>query len=338
MQRLKDYFSKNKVTLMVIPNAEKSIKQWKFNLAIAFIVLIILTLVNIGLLINTVTAKAESAHLNVANDALSQDLVRTQDKITSLENINQSKSDEIDHLKASLISSTDFLEERLEEMDQAQTYITQLVDLFNAETNSSLVAPVSRSFSRTAPVAVDASTGDSLSYSEDALISSVESLVSSDEISNILSEQSEAYTELVSKLESQISYLECRPDFFPTSGTITSTFGYRKDPFTGQTALHNGIDISSTSGTNIYAAGTGVITFAGWSGSFGNVIVIDHGYGYETAYAHCKTLDREVGETVQKGDQIATMGSTGRATGTHLHFEIRYNGSAINPLNIVTQK
>ena len=337
MQRIKDYFTKNKVTLMIIPNAEKSITQWKFNLAVAFIILIILIGINVVLLVNTVTAKAESAHLNLTNNNLSQSLVETQDKINSLQNINQSKSDEIDQLKASLISSTDYLEERLEEMDTAQAYIVQLVELFNTETNSTLAAPVSRSFSRNTPsVAVDASTGDTLSYSEEALISDIELLVQDDDISTILSEQSEAYTELVTNLESQLSYLECRPDFYPTQGTFTSNFGYRKDPFTGRTAMHNGIDISNKPGTSINAAGAGIVTFAGWSSSFGNIIIIDHGYGYETAYAHCKTLEREVGEAVNKGDFIATMGSSGRATGTHLHFEIRYNGSAIDPLNIVS--
>jgi murein DD-endopeptidase MepM/ murein hydrolase activator NlpD len=320
---------------MVIPNAEKPIQQWKFNLAIAFTLLIALIAVNIGLLISSVTANAESAHLNVANDSLSQSLLETQDKINSLENINQSKGNEIDQLKASLMTSTEFLEARLEEMDEAQEYIVQLVEMFNVETNSSLVAPVSRSFSRTAQANVDASTGDALFFSEAVLISDVDALVTDDEISTILAEQSEAYTELVSNLESQLSYLECRPDFYPASGTLTSNFGYRKDPFTGRTAMHNGIDISNTSGTTIYSAGAGVVTFAGWSGSFGNVIIVDHGYGYETAYAHCKTMDIEVGTSVQKGDAIATMGSSGRATGTHLHFEIRYNGTAINPLNIL---
>lgn len=99
--------------------------------------------------------------------------------------------------------------------------------------------------------------------------------------------------------------------------------------------MHNGIDISNRSGTSIYAAGAGVVTFARYSGSYGNLIIIDHGNGYETAYAHCRAFKVKQGDSVGKGDLIATMGSSGRTTGTHLHFEIRFNGTPINPLNIL---
>ena len=142
-------------------------------------------------------------------------------------------------------------------------------------------------------------------------------------------------SELVSKMASQISYLESRPDFYPTSGTYSSPFGYRRDPITGRSKLHNGIDISNKVGTAIFAAGTGIVTYSGYDGNFGNVLIIDHGYGYESVYAHCKTLLYSPGDEVTKGEQVATMGTSGRTTGPHLHFEIRYNETPINPLKFI---
>ena len=218
-------------------------------------------------------------------------------------------------------------------MEKTQAYVSQLVVLFNDETQSNVEVPISRSFSRLTEVSATA-TNETLSPDE-LLLSEIESLISNDEISQIITEQTDAYTELVEKMASQISYLESRPDFYPTSGTYSSPFGYRKDPITGRSKLHNGIDISNKAGTAIFAAGTGIVTYAGYDGNFGNVLIVDHGYGYESVYAHCKTLLYSPGDTVNKGEQIATMGTSGRTTGPHLHFEIRYNETPINPLKFI---
>ncbi len=333
MNHIKNYFMKNKVTIMVIPSAEKSIKQWKINMAVAFLVLVALIIINVTLLINTISSKVVSDSLTSENTELSENLLMTQDKIDMLQNINANKTEEIKTLKASLENSNDFLVARLLEMEQTQTYVTQLVALFNDETKSNVEAPVSRSFSRLTEVSAT-STVETLSPDE-ILLSEIESLISNDEISQIITEQTDAYTELVSKMATQISYLDSRPDFYPTSGTYSSPFGYRKDPITGRSKLHNGIDISNKAGTPIFAAGTGIVTYSGYDGNFGNVMIIDHGYGYESVYAHCKTLLYSPGDEVTKGDQVATMGTTGRTTGPHLHFEIRYNTTPINPLKFI---
>lgn len=334
MDKIKNYFMRNKVTIMIIPNAEKSIKQWKFNIAIAFIILVGLILVNVTLLINTITSNYISQSLSTENTQLSTDLLMTQDKIALLENINSNKTEEITKLKESLQSSNDFLVARLTEMEQTQAYVTQLVALFNEETNSDVKAPISRSFNRE----IDSSQSQSAELSaDDVLLSDINALITNDEISVIIAEQTQAYNDLVSSMESQLSYLDARPDYYPAKGTYSSPFGYRKDPITGKTALHNGIDISNKVGTPIYAAGTGIVTFAGYDGNFGNVLIIDHGYGYESVYAHCKTLLYSPGDEITKGTQVATIGQTGRTTGPHLHFEIRYNGTPINPLKILNQ-
>ena len=333
MNKIKNYFMKNKVTIMVIPSAEKSIRQWKFNMAGAFLVLVALIIINITLLINTISSKVVSESLSSENSVLSENLLMTQDKIDMLQNINANKTEEIKTLKLSLQNSNEFLVARLLEMEQTQAYVSQLVVLFNDETKSNVEVPISRSFSRLTEVSAT-ETNETLSPDE-LLLSEIESLISNDEISQIITEQTDAYTELVSKMASQISYLESRPDFYPTSGTYSSPFGYRKDPITGRSKLHNGIDISNKVGTAIFAAGTGIVTYSGYDGNFGNVLIIDHGYGYESVYAHCKTLLYSPGDKVTKGEQVATMGTSGRTTGPHLHFEIRYNETPINPLKFI---
>ncbi len=333
MNQIRNYFMKNKVTIMVIPSAEKSIKQWKLNIAVAFLVLVALIIINITLLINTISSKVVSDTLTFENSALSENLLMTQDKFDMLQNINANKTEEIKTLKLSLQNSNDFLVARLLEMEQTQAYVSQLVVLFNDETKSNVELPVSRSFSRLTDAAAT-STNDALSPDE-LLLSEIESLISNDEISQIISEQTSAYSELVSKLSTQISYLDTRPDFYPTSGTYSSPFGYRKDPITGRSKLHNGIDISNKVGTAIFAAGTGIVTYSAYDGNFGNVLIVDHGYGYESVYAHCKTLLYAPGDEVTKGEKIATMGTSGRTTGPHLHFEVRYNKTPINPLKFI---
>ena len=118
----------------------------------------------------------------------------------------------------------------------------------------------------------------------------------------------------------------------PISGTITSRFGAGSSI---RRSSHTGLDISAPKGTAIKAAASGTVTFAGYKGSYGNMIVISHGNGVQTYYAHCSKLYGKVGQTVSQGQSIAAVGSTGNSTGPHLHLEVRVNGVAYNPQNYV---
>ena len=132
-----------------------------------------------------------------------------------------------------------------------------------------------------------------------------------------------------------------RPTWFPTgsfrwpcSGVITDYFGYRESPTAGASSYHNAIDIGNRTGTPIYAADGGIVTFAGWQSGYGYLIKIDHNSnGFVTYYAHCSALYVSVGDKVYKGEHIAAMGSTGISTGSHLHFGILKNGTWVNPMN-----
>ena len=123
----------------------------------------------------------------------------------------------------------------------------------------------------------------------------------------------------------------------PSSRTITSQYGYRIHPISGTRKLHAGVDIGASGGSDIVASASGTVYLAsyGYNGGYGNYIIIDHGNGYTTRYAHCSALYVSAGQQVSKGQTIAAVGSTGASTGNHCHFEVRINGESQNPLNYV---
>jgi len=116
-----------------------------------------------------------------------------------------------------------------------------------------------------------------------------------------------------------------------SSGYNSSSFGWRVDPFTGHMAMHEGLDFMAAAGTPIYAAADGIVAQAEKTPDYGNIVKVDHGSGLETRYAHALRLLVKAGDRVQKGQLIAEVGSTGRSTGAHLHFEVRLNGVALDP-------
>lgn len=122
---------------------------------------------------------------------------------------------------------------------------------------------------------------------------------------------------------------------WPVAGRISSPFGWRRDPFSGRRDFHTGLDIRAPSGRTIVAAKAGTVVYSGWMGGYGRVIVINHGGGYTTLYAHCSKLLVAKGRKVSAGQAIARVGSSGRSTGPHLHFEVRLNNSPTNPLKIL---
>lgn len=121
---------------------------------------------------------------------------------------------------------------------------------------------------------------------------------------------------------------------FPVNGTITSTFGYRPDPVTGEVAFHTGIDIAATEGTPIVAALGGTVLRVEDNDTYGKVVEIDHGQGVVTLYAHAKEISVKAGDVVEQGDTIATVGMTGKATTPHCHFEVIIAGQPADPLQM----
>ncbi len=115
----------------------------------------------------------------------------------------------------------------------------------------------------------------------------------------------------------------------------TSGFGYRNDPINGSGRRHEGQDLAGDYGTPIYATADGTVTYAGWEGGYGRLVKIKHAFGIETRYGHLSQIRVEVGQKVSRGDRIGDMGNSGRSTGTHLHYEVRLSGDAVNPMTFI---
>lgn len=121
------------------------------------------------------------------------------------------------------------------------------------------------------------------------------------------------------------------PSLWPVIGPITASFGERMDPFSGEGAFHPGMDIGAAAGTPVHATADGVVAYAGWEEGYGRMVVIDHGFGISTCYAHLSGVNTEVGSRVDRGDVIGYVGDSGRSTGPHLHYEVRINSTPVNP-------
>ncbi len=144
--------------------------------------------------------------------------------------------------------------------------------------------------------------------------------------------QKQGFESLLKHLEDQQNLLDSTPAIRPVSGGWTSSrFGYRVSPFTGLREFHNGLDIAARIGTPVNATADGVVTFAGKKGLLGKIIIIDHGYGMVTRYAHLQKTLKKRGDSVKRGDTIALVGNSGRTTGAHLHYEVHLNGIPVNP-------
>jgi murein DD-endopeptidase MepM/ murein hydrolase activator NlpD len=148
-----------------------------------------------------------------------------------------------------------------------------------------------------------------------------------------------AVKNLTQNWSSQLSWLHALPTGIPMSKDfrITSGFGIRNDPFTGQLAMHEGLDFVAEVGSPIVVTAAGTVTRSAWDASFGNVIEVSHIEGFTTRYAHLSKRLVEVGQKVQRGDIIAQLGSTGRSTGPHLHYEVMRNDRVLNPTQMLLQ-
>lgn len=131
------------------------------------------------------------------------------------------------------------------------------------------------------------------------------------------------------------SFLKSTPTLLPTQGWITSYYGPRNSFYSGRIKMHEGMDIGAKEGRKILSPADGIVTFAGKKPGFGNFVQIDHGYGIETIYAHASRIDAIKGQKVKRGTTIARVGNTGYSTGPHLHYEVRVNGTPVDPLYFI---
>lgn len=158
-----------------------------------------------------------------------------------------------------------------------------------------------------------------------------------DYIERRICQQSSSFNEIADLLQKNSEKLECLPAIQPILNknlkAISSGFGKRIDPIFRIRRMHSGIDFTAAKGTKVFATGNGVVTEAGRSSGYGNIVVINHGFGYSTVYAHLQKINVKPRQRVTRAQVIGTVGSTGKSTGPHLHYEVRYHGTPVNPVN-----
>jgi murein DD-endopeptidase MepM/ murein hydrolase activator NlpD len=139
-------------------------------------------------------------------------------------------------------------------------------------------------------------------------------------------------------LNAQKNLYMATPKGLPVPGTVSSPFGSRVNPISGRVELHRGIDVSIPAGTPVLATADGIVSFSGWNGGGGNVVVIEHGHGFSTYYAHNESTAVEVGQQVKRGEVVAHAGSTGSSTGSHVHYEVWQTGRVLNPRDFIERR
>lgn len=152
-----------------------------------------------------------------------------------------------------------------------------------------------------------------------------------EELKRQVNESMASVAEIKEYLAKEKDALKSTPQGMPTVGRITSVFGMRAHPLSGTHRFHGGLDIATERGTPVKATADGIVSFSGWSRGNGNVVVIEHGHGFSTVYAHNSKNIAMTGQKVKKGQQIAEVGSTGATTGSHVHYEVWKNGQTVNP-------
>lgn len=158
-----------------------------------------------------------------------------------------------------------------------------------------------------------------------------------DMISKQLYIQSRSFDDVVEMCKNHDEMLRCIPAIQPISNKdlrkTASGYGTRIDPIYGTTKFHAGMDFSAHPGTEVYATGDGTVVKMGWETGYGNLIIVDHGFGYQTWYAHLQGFRTKLGKRVVRGEVIGEVGSTGKSTGPHLHYEVHVKGQVVNPVN-----
>lgn len=253
--------------------------------------------------------------------------------------ILKNKQVSTDELKKKVLHQKSEITDQREQIrlfaDRINTFKLKLVTLNNFENKIRVIANIENSNDKNNVFGVGGTIPDNLnanfgiSESHNSLMREMHEQI--DQLSVLTETQEKGFETLLGSLDRKKNILASTPAIWPTTGWVTSRFGYRKSPFTGLREFHKGLDISTRKGTPIIAPGDGVITFCGKRGYMGKTVIIDHGHGIVTRFGHCDKFLMKQGDRVIRGNSIALVGNTGRSTGPHVHYDIRINGISVNP-------
>jgi murein DD-endopeptidase MepM/ murein hydrolase activator NlpD len=306
-------------TIMVVPHSEEAtfslrIPLFAVQLAVAFLVLAVVGFFVLGY-----------AYIKAASEASEANLLRQ---------INRAQQDEIN----ALAIETERMMEQIQTIDELVDLVTDRLDIAPEEIKNGVQ---SQGFNGPnlhaldSPVAAESLISDysreNRPAAEGVLDRATENIIL---LQSILPERSETL-DTVGEFVVQAA---AKPSIWPCRGRLISAFGMRKIPYSSGYQFHTGVDIIGSHGSAIWATADGEVTFTGYRGSYGNMVIVDHGYDYETYYAHLTGFAVSVGDYVEKGQTIGYMGASGRTTGTHLHYEVHFRGSPVNPNNYMKKQ
>jgi murein DD-endopeptidase MepM/ murein hydrolase activator NlpD len=301
--------SNESFTLIVVPDRHADVrrfklqKRWLLQGASVIVVVMVVAAVMVGHYLSVVGSARE-------NPALREDNLKLRSELAVIR-------EQLDHVSGTI--------ERVERFDQKLRAMTLLSD----PQRNLAMGP-------TEPQPLQGQGGDTNQFVRSQQAASPQALSQKlDKISAEATRQEQSLQELQAYFAEQKSLLASVPSIWPTRGWVTSDFGSRLDPYTSERVMHAGLDIAGPHGKEIVAPADGTVVFAGLEGGYGNVLVVDHGYGIKTRYGHLAAIKVKAGEKLKRGDTIAAMGNTGRSTGPHLHYEVRVNGIAQNPRKFI---
>lgn len=237
---------------------------------------------------------------------------------------NQLKSEQIE----ALASETEQMLDNLQRLQELEQKLRELTDLDDAS------AEISSDFSVALEEAVPANFRE-YTASRGGYTTVERTLTGISHLQSALPEQEGRMEDLKADVEEQQRREAATPSIWPTWGRITSPFGWRRHPVSGASDFHTGIDIASRGiyGRPVYTSGTGRVRFAGYRRSYGYLVIVEHGYGFTTYYAHLSRIRVNAGQAVEKGQLVGNVGSSGESTGAHLHYEVRRWGDPVNPVH-----
>ncbi len=293
-----------RISIFIVPEIEKvrrlSIPKWLPKT-------ILISLVCLVLIISLFVKNIYSSYEN-----LKDKYGEKEDRISLLEKESKDKDEEISNLQSTtkaLREKTEEVEDKLVEIDKLQKQLEKMAGLKSP------------------------SRGGGIKRGIDSKSSKPETEM--EVLKQVLNDKEKEVEDFILDVEKRFEDLEKIPDFKPVNGRLTSRFGYRRSPFGRSMQFHQGLDIANTSGTIIKAAGKGKVVFSGHKSGYGKTIIIDHGNGYKTLYGHSRKILVSVGDIVEKEQPISEMGSTGRSTGSHLHFELHKNDKPMDPFTLL---
>lgn len=301
---------KKSFTVIVVPDHDSKVKRYRIERSFV-------KQVSAGLAAFAILFLAIAGHyLYVAKDASESQVLREEN--ATLRNQLKSVREKVEHIGATL--------DRMERFDQRLRNLTQPADPQKGDSAIADDLLGRRGSSAGSPLLAPGAPGSPRLLGGRL-----------DKLSAEAARQEQGLEELHAYFQEQRSLLASTPSLWPARGWVTSDFGQRLDPYTADRVMHGGMDIAAPHGKEVFAPSEGTVVFAGADGGYGNVLVIDHGYGIKTRYGHLAKVVVKVGEHIRRGQLIGAIGNTGRSTGPHLHYEVRVNGIAQNPRKFILE-